>query len=89
MLERAKETTRNGKYTYIVFGLSCFTTRPITITEAGEPLPRRADNNWRNRNPSQRLIDESQLNLGRVALRATPTIAAGILPQAIASFRRG
>ncbi|WP_027583868.1 LysR family transcriptional regulator [Bradyrhizobium sp. Ai1a-2] len=72
-------------------GLKLFhrTTRRVTITEAGERLRLRAERTVADLiNIVQELNDEAHLKRGRVALGATSTVAASIIPPVIKTFKQ-
>jgi LysR family transcriptional regulator, carnitine catabolism transcriptional activator len=74
-----------------ILGLKLFhrTTRRVTITEAGQRLKLRAERTVADLiGIVQEFNDEAQLKRGRVALGATTTVAASIIPPAIRQFRQ-
>ncbi|MGQ3300385.1 LysR family transcriptional regulator [Reyranella sp.] len=65
------------------------TTRCVTMTEAGERLRLRAEHTVMElRSLMQEFRDEATLRRGRVAIAASPTVAASVLPPIIRQFTR-
>jgi DNA-binding transcriptional LysR family regulator len=73
----------------IVLGVKLLnrTTRRVTTTEAGERLRLRAEHTVMElRSVVQEFRDEATLRRGRVAIAASPTVAASVLPPVIRQF---